>query len=121
MSEKNLVATLPYSETYFKWISKHYDLHLEGTCIFNNKLCKFKTNYIGYDEEKNDWTEVVVNIYSLNIAEKLKWRWRQWKFEQCVGYHYTYLNKKKVSKNFYYRKPKWLYTWLFKVYYKQKN
>ena len=54
----------------------------------------------------------------LDFISKLKWYWKQWKFERCVGYHWTYPNRKR-GKGFYYRNPKWLYVWLFNRYYKR--
>ena len=101
--EKNIIR---YNDVDFKWISNHYDMHLNGTCIFNMELCEFKTG-IGDDE--------MVEIIKLGFGQKLWWRYRQWKFEKCVGYHWTIGSK---NKNFYYRKPVWFYKFLFKIYYK---
>lgn len=116
---RNLVKILPYSEVNFRWVSNHYDAHLSGTCIYNDELHEFENELTGYDFEKDDWEEMFVKIYELDFISKLKWRWRQWKFEKCVGYHYTYPNRKN-GVTFYYRKPEWLYIRLLNWYYKRK-
>jgi hypothetical protein len=116
--KRELVKTLPYNEVQFRWILSHYDVHLKGTCIYNNELCEFENNYPKYNEEIDDWDEMFVNIYKIDFITKLKWYWRQWKFEKLVGYYSTYPYRKQ-SKGFYYRKPKWLYIWFFNKYFKR--
>lgn len=95
----------------FRWIEEHFDVHLSGTCIYKGKLCYFETEYPEEDE-------FYYNIYSLTWQEKLKWLLRQWFFELCIGYHWTYKNNKKVWDGFILRKPNWLYDFLFRLYYK---
>lgn len=112
-----LIATIPYWETNFKWISGHWDLHLKGTCTYKGSLCEFKTIVGYYNEEIDDFDESFCEIYELSLFEKLSWLKRQWMFEQCVGFHYSYKDNKKISK-FYIRNPKWLYNFLFYFYYK---
>ena len=102
--EREPIKTLPYNEVKFKFVSNHYDVHLNGSCLYENSICEFES-----DEQ---W----VKIYKLNWIEKLKWIWKQWLFEKCVGYHWSYRNGK-IGKGFYYRKPKWLYVWIFNRYY----
>jgi hypothetical protein len=58
-----------------------------------------------------------VKIYKLDFINKLKWRWQQWKFEKCIGYHWTYPYRKNGERPFRYRNPKWFYVWLFNRYY----
>ena len=72
---------------------------------------------VKWDEDKEEWEEQIVKIYKLNWINKLKWIWKQWLFEKCVGYHCSYKNGK-IEKSFYYRKPKWLYVWIFNKYYR---
>jgi len=110
------LAIIPYSQVKFRWVSAHYDVHLKGTCIYGGELCRFKTDII-YDD---DFSNVNVKIFRLNFIEKIQWRIRQFLFEQCVGYHWSYINNKRGS-SFYYRKPEWLYKILFKLYYKMKK
>ena len=107
-----LIKTLPYEKIDFRWINKHYDVHLNGSCMFNGSLHEFENDY----PEENE--EMFVRIYKLDWLSKLKWYWKQFKFEKCVGYHWTY-NKGKRNKGFYYRKPKWLFVRLFNWYYKK--
>ena len=114
--EREPIKTLPYNEVKFKFISNHYDVHLNGSCLYENSICEFKSEYPNYNEETDDWDEQWVNIYKLNWREKLKWIWKQWLFEKCVGYHWSYRNGKR-GKGFYYRKPKWFYVWIFNLYY----
>lgn len=108
----NLIKTLPYDQVDFRWISNHYDVHLSGTCMYNNRLCRF-------ENKSSDQDDMYVDIYRLNFIESMKWYWKQWIFEKCVGYHWTYPYRK-VGVYFYYRKPKFLYKWLFNLYYKTK-
>ncbi len=119
---KNLIATIPYSEVNFKWISDHWDIHLNGTCIYNNKTCEFKTIAGEYKwnketEEVDVITEDVCEIYSLDEKDKKEWLCSQKKFELCVGYHWTYPYRKTGEKQFHYRNPKWFYKLLFNLYY----
>ena len=115
-----LIANISYSDMDFKFISDHYDLHLNGSCIYNNELCEFKTIVGDWNEDNDKWDEDFCDIYKLNFIEKFKWLYTQWSFEQCVGYHYSYdvEIQSKTVKGFYYRNPKWLYKLLFNVYYK---
>ena len=107
------IIILPYPKVNFRWINNFYDIKLNGTCKYNNKLCEFKTIVGDYNEEKEEWNESTVEIYNLNIIENIKWRLRQFMFEQCVGYHWTI--GKKV--NFHIRKPQFLYKLLLNLYY----
>ncbi len=116
--KRELIKTLPYNEVKFRWISNHYDVHLNGTCMYNGDLCEFENKYPDYNEETDDWEEMYVKIYKLDLISKLKWYWKQWKFEKCVGYHWTYPQRKQ-GQSFYYRKPKWLYVRIFNWYYKR--
>lgn len=116
--KRELIKTIPYNEVKFKWISNHYDVHLNGSCIFNGKLCEFENKLPGYNEDTDEWDEMFVKIYKLDFISKIKLYWRQWLFEKCVGYQWTYPQRKQC-KGFYYRKPEWLYKWLFKWYYRR--
>lgn len=104
------IVTLPYDEVDFVWISNHYDVHLSGLCKMGNTLFWFKTKIEG------DYENVECEIYMLSFWEEVKLRTRKFFFEQMVGYHWTYPNRK--NKGFYYRKPQWLSKLLFKLYYK---
>jgi hypothetical protein len=116
------IATILYDDVKFKFITNHYDVHLNGTCIFNGELCEFENEYPDYNEEKDDWEEMFVKIYKLSRREKFEWRKKQFLFEQAVGYHWSYPNKNEKGRgSFYYRKPKWFYKLLFKWYYKYKK
>ena len=112
-----LLAKIPYSEVKFRWVANHWDLHLQGTCVYENKLCMFQTEEPDYDEEKDEWETPYSEIYELSWLEKLQWIKNQWLFEKCVGYHWTYPIRKE-KRGFYYRKPQWLYKKLFNIYYK---
>jgi hypothetical protein len=114
-----LIAKIPYNEVKFRWVSNHWDLHLEGTCTYNGKLHRFTTEEPDYDEELDEWETPYSEIFELTLFEKLKWLKTQWLFEQCVGYHWTYPMRKE-GKYFYYRKPQWLYKKIFNFYYKLK-
>jgi hypothetical protein len=115
--EKKLLKILPYDEVDFRFISNHYDVHLNGTCMLDGKICEFENEYPEYDDEKDDFKEMFVKIYKLDFINKLKWRWQQWKFEKCIGYHWTYPYRKNGERPFRYRNPKWFYVWLFNRYY----
>ena len=114
------IADINYENVEFRFISNHYDVHLNGTCIYNGELCEFKNQYPDFNEETDEWEEMIVEIYQLTFKEKFEWYKRQWMFENCVGYHWTYPQRKE-GKSFYYRKPQWLYKRLFKLYYKLKK
>ena len=114
------MCVLKYGDVDFKWISSHYDIHLNGTCTYNNKMCLFESGEITYNEDCDDFDVVYVNIYRLSLKDKIKWKFKQFMFEQCVGYHWTYPYRKQGA-GFYYRNPKWLYIWLFNKYFQLKK
>lgn len=121
MKNKILITTLPYNEVSFKFISNHYDVHLNGTCIYNRELCEFENKYPEYNEALDDWEEMFVKIYKLDFLHKLNWYLKQWLFEKCVGYHWTYPYRKTGKRSFGSRKPKWFYNILYKAYYNLKK
>jgi hypothetical protein len=110
--KRELIKTLPYDKVDFRWISSHYDVHLKGSCMINGSLHEFENDH------PEDDKEMMVRIYKLDLISKLKWYWMQWCFEKCVGYHWTYPQRKQ-GQRFYYRKPKWLYVRIFNWYYKR--
>jgi len=105
------IKILPYNQVQFRWVCSHYDHHLHGICVLNGSLHEFKCEYEDVDMPQ-------VKIYELSILIKLKWLYRQWLFEKCIGYHWTYPHRKN-GQYFYYRKPNWFYKLLFKWYYKK--
>ena len=110
-----LADKIPYEKVKFKFISDHYDVHLNGTCIYNNQLHEFKNK-----DDEDDYENMFVEIYKLSFSEKIKWYFTQLSFELCVGYHWSY-SKGKRGKRFYYRKPIWFYEFLFSFYYQIKK
>jgi hypothetical protein len=112
-----LIATLPYDEINFVWVSSHYDVHLFGICKMGNTLFYFKT--INYEDLYDDDKELMCEIYYLTFWEDVKWRLKKFFFEQMVGYHWSYPKRK--NSHFHYRKPEWLYKLLFKLYYTIKK
>ncbi len=116
------IATVPYEELDFVWISNHWDIHLNGLCNYKNNLCEFKTKEGEYDWEKEEYIiPTTCDIYSLSLVEKIKWLSTKKKFELMVGYHWTYPYRKTRERPFHYRKPKWLYKWLFSLFYKNRK
>lgn len=63
-----LIATIPYNQVNFKFITNHYDIHYSGTCIYNSNLCEFKS--IPEFDEEGEWIKDDVEIYSLTENEK---------------------------------------------------
>ena len=107
------IATLPYDEIDFVWITDHYDIHLSGLCKMGNTLFWFETETKGKHKKLN------CKIFMLTFWEDIKLRIKKFLFEQMVGFHYSYYpDPDKKLKGFYYRKPEWLYKRLFKLYYK---
>lgn len=111
------IATLPYNEIDFVWISNHYDVHISGLCKMGYTLFYFKTiNYIDlYDRDE----ELMCDVYMLSFMEEIKWKLKKFFFERMVGYHWSYPKRK--NNHFHYRKPQWLYKLLFKLYYTIKK
>jgi hypothetical protein len=110
------IATLPYDEINFVWIQGHYDVHLLGLCKLGNTLFYFKTINV---DDYYDGKELMCDVYMLSSLEEIKWRLKKFFFEQMVGYHWSY--PKRNNKGYYIRKPKWLYKFLFKLYYSLKK
>ena len=52
--EREPIKILPYDKVQFKFISDHYDVHLNGSCIYENSICEFKSDYPNYDEDKDE-------------------------------------------------------------------
>ena len=122
---------VPYNEMNFVWISNHYDVHWEGICRHEGKLCKFITHDLTDYQKMNDecpycsdqtedwnactcgpYSDLVCDIIPLGLWEKIKWIWT-WKFfEYCVGTHWTYTGDSRKSKVFTMKRP-----FMFKLYY----
>ena len=93
------VFVLSYCDTPFAGATN-------GTCRFSGGFCEFDSMY--HDDV------ILYRIYSLNPFEKIRWLCRQWAFEQCVGYHWSY-EKKHITST----KPKFLQERLFDIYYRR--
>lgn len=118
--KKTLIKELPYDAVDFRWISNHYDVHLNGTCMLDGELCEFEGELPAYNDERDEWEEMIVRVYRIDRMSRIRWRLRQWLFEQCVGYHCTYPHRRQ-GHPLYYRRPVWLYKKLHKMYYKIKK
>lgn len=105
--------TIPYKDLDIVFVTNYYDVPLSGTCIHDGKLCEFECS-----SEHDD--PLMYAIYRLSFLQKIKAKFTQWKFEQCVGYHWSYHSGKKTT-YFYIRKPKWLYTMLYKWFYRKNR
>jgi len=103
-----LLGVIRYEDAKDKWvwIANHYDLHLSGLLRFGGELCRFETHYHRCE----------VSVYRLTQAEKLKWLARKKLFELCVGYHWSYPERKHGAR-FCGRRPEWLHKMLFRLYY----
>ena len=97
------------SEVEYRFVSNYYDHPLKGTCYYLGKLYYFR--------RKDDGNYLY--LFPLNHHQERKWKLKQFFFEQCVGYQWSWYPKNR-SLGFYYRKPQWLYKILFKLYYKFK-
>jgi hypothetical protein len=106
-----LASGIPKKQMSFVWVSDHWDVHLSGLCRHDGALCRFER------DNPEDDGEVLYSIYHLTTAEKLRWLYRKWKFEICVGYHWTYPNRAN-GEMFHRRKPTWLYFLLWAWYWK---
>lgn len=103
------------NEIEYRFISSYYDLPLKGICYHLGILYEFQR--VQLEEYFDDYLE----LYSLNPFEEFKWKFKQWWFETCVGYHWSWYPKNnKRQTGFYYRKPVWFYKLLMKLYYKLK-
>lgn len=98
---------IPYNDLNIVWVSNFYDYPLEGICRPNGELMKFTVDdddYMYFVEPLTGW-------------QKFKWLFNMKMFELCVGKHWSYKDNKRQT-FFYYRKPEWLFRFLFKLYYK---
>jgi len=98
---------IPYNDLNIVWVSNYYDYPIEGICRQKGELMKFTV-------DDNDY---LYNLESLTPWQKFKWLFNKKMFEICVGYHWSYQNNARQS-FFYYRKPEWLFRFLFKAYFK---
>jgi hypothetical protein len=102
------IAEVPYNDMKFKWVCSHYDIHLHGTCYYNNEICEFIVD---------DDLEGIYKIYKLNRKGKIKWWLKQKKFELMVGDHWTYKDGERIGIFYYDKRPRWLRTLLSRIYY----
>ena len=52
--KREVIKTLPDNEVKFRWISNRYDVHLNGTYMYNGDLCEFENKYPVNNEETDD-------------------------------------------------------------------
>lgn len=115
MSEYS-TALLKYDDVDFLWICDHWDIHLTGLCKYRNKICRFET-----DNDPEHWDAgIMVTIYKLTLAEKVKWLLRKKLFEWCIGYHCTYPHRIKGVR-FGGRRPGWFWQLIFVIFYQFKK
>ena len=110
---------VPYSDMDFVWINGHYDIHLQGLCRYDGALCKFYTDGDTFYNAVGWWNEEYeIDCYVTPIVgwERLKWKLRKIAFEICIGYHWTYPQRKQ-GVHFYTKRPKWFWRIVFKSYY----
>lgn len=95
----------------YRFISNYYDEPLHGTCYYQGVLYEFKR----IDDEDNfdHW----LKLFELNLFTRVYWKLKQKFFEICVGYHWSWYPKNHRTQGFHIRNPKWLYKFLFKLYY----
>jgi len=102
------VVKVKDSDVKYRWISNYYDCPLEGTCYYMGILFYFKRSEpIGDDYDFPDTLELT----ELGTIGSLKWKWKQWRFEQCVGSHWSNYPYKRNSK----LKPDWLRNIYYKI------
>lgn len=107
-TKEQVIGVLPYNEVDFIWVSNYWNGNLTGTCLYNGLLSEFRSVL-------NDCDEITeVEIFYLTFIKRIRWKLRQWIFEQCVGYHWSY----PLGRRYYTRNPKWFYSILCDVYYK---
>ncbi len=97
----NKIATIPYDEVDFIWVTTHWDLHLNGICNYNGKICEFITT-IGSGHWKDEFIDDhehynyivdspdMCEIYSLSESEKRRWLKNKKEWEIGHGYHWSY-------------------------------
>jgi len=111
-----LICKQKYEEVKFRHIINHWDIHMYGTCYYNDELCYFISDM----DAMYEGNEVYCEIYKLTLIEKIKCEVGRKLFEWFVGYHSTIKNGKYIHDTFYYRKPQWLFKMLCEFYYKSK-
>lgn len=121
------VSRIPYNETQFYWVDNHWDIHLSGLCLYNNKIHRFITDdaewydYLSKAKEEDDIDEtkytIWCDIFQLTPFEKIKHLYDKKLFEICVGTHWSYSKGQTQRSRFYVRKPKWLHQLLFDWFY----
>ena len=93
----DLITTIPYDEVDFNFISSHYDVHLNGTCIHKGDLCEFYTHR-EYDDDADEFIDIV-SIYKLSFIEKLRWELKQYMFSTVPGLEFTITDSWLQEKN----------------------
>ena len=116
MSRK-LIKLIPYNQVQFKWVENNdifSNKHLNGTCIYKGRLHEFE------NEDPYDEFDSSVSIYRISIIDKLKWIWKQWIYEVCIGNYFTYKNGKPYEGAYFGRKKRFDILFL-KIYVKLKT
>ena len=115
--KRKLINTIPYTKVDFVFITDHDEIHLKGICRYDNSIHEFNTVNNEWNKEFNKLEELHCEIFRMAFYDKLKWTWKKKKFEWFVGYHWSYPNRN-IQSDFIFRKPKWLFKILFKLYFK---
>jgi hypothetical protein len=122
------IGKFPYTDFEFTFVMNYYDHPLTGLCRYNDELCYF--SYVEMqppsglsEEELEDYFDNALDsdeyvIYQLSFFEKMKYLKKKKLFEICIGYHSSYSKGKKET-FFHIRKPEWLYSFLFNLYFKR--
>jgi hypothetical protein len=97
------------TQVEYRFITNYYDEPIQGSCYYLGKLYQFR---------RKEGTNQLFLI-TLNKKGERRWKLKQFFFEQCVGYQWSWYPKNR-STGFRYRNPQWLYKILFKLYYKFK-
>lgn len=83
------MTTARANELQWIFIENHYDVHLEGTCIYQGMFCRFKMH--GDFDDGN----LIYEVTPLNWYGRILARAEQYLFEVCVGLHWTYKRDKR--------------------------
>ena len=100
-----LLAEIPYEDVDFVYVTDHWDIHVEGLCLFTGALCLFR-GLVGVEAE-------TLSIYSLGRIEKARLLMGKYLFEFFIGTHWTY-----PLKPYKRRAPTFFWALMFRFYYK---
>lgn len=108
-----------YNAMDFVWVRSHYDIHLEGLCCYNGRVCKFQLASGGKWVNDGGYMPPVYKVSDMGVVEKIAALFEKKMFEIIVGYHWTYPHRKR-GVVYSMKRPYWFWKIMTNIYYRRR-